>query len=654
MTNFTSKQKEIVARKMGYDGPMQGFDDFLSSSPSDALKYSSITSKFVERMAKGGYVKKYAAGGDVTLTGAADYFQKYPDVKDAYLATDRSMGAQQFAENHYDTSGLVEGRTSPVIDPAPAAPTASTYTATTTDTNNPSLSASSAPDVPTSSALVERAAPASQVATPTTTTANVIDPSSATADIKTNLSDMPTVVGAVSEDAKAKAAAQDPTTTAVGGLNAAQAVAGTVATVNNRLLQGGELVSSAVDIQRAEETLAKLKAEQGIVSEDMTVSGQLNKLLANFDAGKPPPWAAASMRAATAQMAARGLGASSLAGQAIIQAALEAASPIAANDAKTYETMALQNLSNRQAVAMELGRQRAAFLGQEFDQSFQARVRNAATVSDIANRNFDASVTIALENSRIASTTNLANLSSRNALVLATAAQVAALETSNLNNRQIVAIENSKAFLAMDIKNLDIKQQTAVFKAKTIADSLTSDTGFRNAALATNASNKLESDKINATLALTAQQFNATETNKVNLANMNAANELTKFNAQEANDRSEFNSRMSAEISVANAKILADVSTANTAAVNAANAVNAKNATELSGIQYAQETQVYRDLLSYSFKAGENADDRIRDIAVASIRATAETGSAETTADAASSAAWGKLALDVVKTWSLP
>jgi hypothetical protein len=64
--SFTSKQKEIVARKMGYDGPMQGFDDFLASSPSDAMKYSSITSKFVERMAKGGYVKKYAAGGLVT------------------------------------------------------------------------------------------------------------------------------------------------------------------------------------------------------------------------------------------------------------------------------------------------------------------------------------------------------------------------------------------------------------------------------------------------------------------------------------------------------------------------------------------------------------------------------------------------------------
>ena len=66
------------------------------------------------------------------------------------------------------------------------------------------------------------------------------------------------------------------------------------------------------------------------VTEEMTTQGQLNKLLTNFDAGNPPPWAAASMRGVTAQLAARGLGASSMAGQAIIQATLEAALPIAA------------------------------------------------------------------------------------------------------------------------------------------------------------------------------------------------------------------------------------------------------------------------------------------------------------------------------------
>jgi hypothetical protein len=47
----------------------------------------------------------------------------------------------------------------------------------------------------------------------------------------------------------------------------------------------------------------------------------------------PPAWAAGALRNATAQMAARGLGASSLAGQAIVQATMESALPIAQADA---------------------------------------------------------------------------------------------------------------------------------------------------------------------------------------------------------------------------------------------------------------------------------------------------------------------------------
>lgn len=60
--NFTAKQKEIVARKLGYDGPMQGFDEFLQSSPALAMKYGMVADKY---MAKGGVVKKYADGGVV-------------------------------------------------------------------------------------------------------------------------------------------------------------------------------------------------------------------------------------------------------------------------------------------------------------------------------------------------------------------------------------------------------------------------------------------------------------------------------------------------------------------------------------------------------------------------------------------------------------
>jgi hypothetical protein len=71
MKDFTAQQKEIVARKLGYDGPMQGFDEFIASSPALEAKYSAITGKYAERMAKGGLVKNkrnYRVGGDLVAS----------------------------------------------------------------------------------------------------------------------------------------------------------------------------------------------------------------------------------------------------------------------------------------------------------------------------------------------------------------------------------------------------------------------------------------------------------------------------------------------------------------------------------------------------------------------------------------------------------
>jgi hypothetical protein len=63
--DFTATQKEVVARKMGYNGPMHMFDEFLMSTPAEAKKYSLITSKLSEGMAKGGAIVHYAKGGQV-------------------------------------------------------------------------------------------------------------------------------------------------------------------------------------------------------------------------------------------------------------------------------------------------------------------------------------------------------------------------------------------------------------------------------------------------------------------------------------------------------------------------------------------------------------------------------------------------------------
>ena len=654
--NFTAKQKEIVARKLGYDGPMQGFDDFLNSSPALGMKYASITDKFATRMAKGGAVakapvKKYQAGGLVSDDDVKNFLAANPGLNDQQIAakmTEFNVSPEQMArvtgvattdvQNRFNaatapapgtTTTTALPATPPLPTGAPAPASVTTYTAA--QSAAPTVAAAGQAGPTAQGSLTTVAAP-TPIAMPAPIAAPEAVAATAAPGVSGVLAGLEAQQGVVSETAKALAAQQAPETTAVAGVEAAQGVASTVQGAPTRAVEAGEMVSGpTVDMARVEQTLAQTQAEQGVVTEEMTIQGQLNKLTRDFDAGNPPPWAAASMRAATAQMAARGLGASSMAGQAIIQATLEAATPIAAADAKVFETMGLQNLSNRQQTAMLIGQQRATFLGQEFDQAFQTKVLNAAKISDIANRNFDAQTTIAIENSRLANSMDIANLSAKNAVVLGKMAAMSQLETQNLSNRQQVAVENARAVLQMDIKNLDNRQQTMLFRAQEMNDALVSDAGFANATALTNATNALDAAKVSATLMQSAQQFNAELSTKVSLANALAANELSKFNAQQANAREEFNANMSTQISIANSKVLAEVSVANTAAVNAANAVNAKNATDLSAAKYAQESQTYRDLLEMSWKTGESEKDRATQIAAATLTSSASVNAARVT-----------------------
>jgi hypothetical protein len=67
-TSFTSKQREVLARKLGYEGPMQGFDQYLQSSPALMMRYNAVTDKYAKRMAKGGVVGYAKRPGTSTST----------------------------------------------------------------------------------------------------------------------------------------------------------------------------------------------------------------------------------------------------------------------------------------------------------------------------------------------------------------------------------------------------------------------------------------------------------------------------------------------------------------------------------------------------------------------------------------------------------
>jgi hypothetical protein len=97
----------------------------------------------------------------------------------------------------------------------------------------------------------------------------------------------------------------------------------------------------------------QMQAAQGQVSDLATVQGQLKKLYADTEDGQVPTWAKGAMTKASEIMAARGLGASSIAGAAITEAIQQSAIQIAAPDAATYFQMDMANLNNRQQTNLQ-------------------------------------------------------------------------------------------------------------------------------------------------------------------------------------------------------------------------------------------------------------------------------------------------------------
>ena len=355
-----------------------------------------------------------------------------------------------------------------------------------------------------------------------------------------------------------------------------------------------ELVSgSAVDQAQVDTTFGTGELQAASVQDEMST------LMKQFEGGDTPAWAAGAMRKATALMSARNLGASSMAGQAIIQAAMEAALPIAQIDA-----------SNKQEMALFKAEQRAKFMQLEFDQNFQAKVINASRVSEVANMNFTADQQIALENSKMAQTVDLANLTNRQAVVMSEAAALSQLDIANLTNLQQAAVQNAQNFLQVEMTNLSNSQQMAMFKQQTLANSILTDAAAENAMAQFNATSEQQRDQFMIGQANQISQFNAAQSNAIKQFNANEANAIAKFNAQLQDQREMFNAKQYSVIAQANAKWRQDTTTINTSAANQANMEYAKQVNGLTNRALDQIWQRERDLMGFAFTGAESAMER--------------------------------------------
>lgn len=369
---FTEQQIRELALRMGFDGPIEKFNEFLAASPDKAALFSRLTNESL----KGKQAPSFNQGGMVTFNQTTQQALKKPEelvtLAEAETITPKS---NQFIPTNSGQAG--DAQTAKLTTPG-------------------------------------NAAQATQEVQPTTVTADA-----------TQVADQ---VGQT-----------------VDGLQAAQ---GTVS------------------------QNAQAQAATALPSANATVQGQLEKLMAQFEGGEIPPWAAGAKRLVDNVMIGRGMGSSTMAASASTQAIMESALEIAVRDAATFSAFEMQNLNNRQQAALQNAQ---AFLQMDMKNLdneqqvsiFKTQARIQALFTDQAAENAMKQFNASSENqanqffSQLSSQVKQFNASQKNTMAMFKAEQSNALSIFNAEQVNQRDQFNANNRLIIDQSNAQWRQQIA-------------------------------------------------------------------------------------------------------------------------------------------------------------------------------------------------
>ena len=375
---FNPQQKHTILAKLGYNGPADDkvMEQFVASNPAAAAKIGKFENAAKKIMTPPAPLRAMAVGGDVPNADAPGPLVNYvqgtppPVVATGLSGNTGAASSYQLTEEQQaalDAQGTitVDDTTGDVLPASTADEVASTTGDAEAAAPEPELVSTSPSgvlktmkDVDGSTYYMVNGVRFDDLASAnahymSTTTLlqrktddfrdglELVDDS--VADITTTTAD-PISTGQVAQIQADTGQIADP-------VDQATATEATATTVD----ENADLDAITYDPTKVSAEIAakldELIAQTADPSEKATIRGQMGLLMEEFDEGTPP-WASGAMRSAMSSMLARGLGASSMAGQAIVQAAMESALPIAAGDAKTAAAFEMQNLSNRQQTAI--------------------------------------------------------------------------------------------------------------------------------------------------------------------------------------------------------------------------------------------------------------------------------------------------------------
>jgi hypothetical protein len=425
------------------------------------------------------------------------------------------------------------------------------------------------------------------------------------------------VVGAISPEAKAVAAKN-------AGLTLSR-VTRAKKQLRNAGLSEEDIAELGNDPEALEDRALDFTEQQrGIIEglpEEALVSNQIDSLLSGIEEGEIPAWARPAVAAVEARLAQRGMSASTVGRDALLNSIIQSALPIAQSNAQAIQQSVSQQRSI-EAQAFEADAQRQQ----------QAALTNANNVFQMDMAQFSADQQTALANSRFLQTVSLTEASNRQQAAVQNAVLMSQANIAEANLFQQAQIANAKNFLAMDMANLSNTQQSFMLEAQQEQQRMLSNQAALNAAEQFNAASDMQVEQFNANLASNVEKFNAGQINSAkqfNAAAQNAAearrvanemevaksnamivNDINKYNSQVAFERDRFNVANQQAITQSNFEWRRKANLADTAVQNQINMQNAMNAYNLNTASLSFIWQELRDDADRQWRHEENELNR--------------------------------------------
>ncbi len=387
------------------------------------------------------------------------------------------------------------------------------------------------------------------------------------------------------------------------------------------------------------------ESERGIIEglpEEALVSNQIDTLLNGIEDGEIPTWAAPAVANVEAMLAKRGMEASTVGRDALLNAIIQSALPIAQSNAQAIQA----SVSQQKTIEAQESEANAA-RGQ------QTAITNAQTVFQMDMAQFSSDQQIALSNSKFLQTVGITQANLQQQATIQNAVLMSQANIAEADFYQKAQIQNAQAFLQTDLTNLSNEQQAVVLRAQQDQQRLLSNQAATNAARQFNAASENQTQQFMANLNTQVEQFNAQQLNaasqfniqqqnaaegrriqnqvEINKANAAIVNQTRQFNEDVDFRRESFNAQNAQAIEQSNITWRRNANLADTAAQNEANRMNAQNAFNLSSTAQSFLWQELRDQADYDFRWADSSANRKVQAMIASASAEGDVATNWTT-----------------------